>query len=235
LRLADCVTVHTQAEVRRCWRWGVSPDRVVPVPPAVACSDIGDAATHLPGVPDGARLLVGVGRLERHKGFRNAVWALDILSYLFADLHLLLVGDGPEAVRVRQFARVTRLAERVHLVGRQQDVAPFLRRADLVWAPALADGSTRAVLEAMAAGRPVVASRLPSLADVVAEGETGVLVPPGDAGALARRTRVLLDDAAGRRRLGEAARRRAAECFSVDAFINTVADLYERGSQAVAA
>jgi glycosyltransferase involved in cell wall biosynthesis len=97
----------------------------------------------------------------------------------------------------------------------------------VVWSPDRSGGSTNAVLEAMAAGRPVVASRLPGLAEVVAEGETGFLVPRGDKAALARRTRLLLDDPARRRQMGEAARQRAREHFGVAAMVRRFAELYE--------
>jgi glycosyltransferase involved in cell wall biosynthesis len=79
----------------------------------------------------------------------------------------------------------------------------------------------------MAAGRPVVASRLPELTEIIVDGETGFLVPPGDKTALARQTRRLLEDADLARRLGEAGRRRAAECFSLARLIQQCSGLYE--------
>jgi glycosyltransferase involved in cell wall biosynthesis len=78
----------------------------------------------------------------------------------------------------------------------------------------------------MAAGRPVVANRLPSVAELVAEGETGFLVPRGDKAALARRTRALLDDAARRAAMGENARRRAVEHFNADVMAARFAEVY---------
>jgi glycosyltransferase involved in cell wall biosynthesis len=95
-----------------------------------------------------------------------------------------------------------------------------------VWLPSRADRGATSALEAMAAGRPVVASRWPGLAEVVADGETGVLVPPGDKAALARETRLLLDDSERRRRMGEAGQRRAADRFSVGAMVGAFESLY---------
>ena len=82
--------------------------------------------------------------------------------------------------------------------------------------PSLRGGGVGAALEAMAAGRPVVASRLADLAEIVVDGETGFLVEPNNKAALARQTRLLLDDPQRRRRMGEAGRQRVAEHFRVD-------------------
>jgi glycosyltransferase involved in cell wall biosynthesis len=79
----------------------------------------------------------------------------------------------------------------------------------------------------MAAGKPVVAARQPVLADIVVDGQTGFLVPPADQAALARQTRVLLDDADLRRRMGEAGQQRVMASFSAAAMVKRFADLYE--------
>ena len=79
----------------------------------------------------------------------------------------------------------------------------------------------------MAAGKPVIATRLPALAEIVADGEVGCLVPPGDKTELARQTRFLLNDPDRRRAYGEAGRRRAAEHFSVEQLVRRCAELYE--------
>jgi glycosyltransferase involved in cell wall biosynthesis len=88
----------------------------------------------------------------------------------------------------------------------------------VVWVPGR-HGGVNAALEAMVAGKPVVASRLPGLAEVVVEGETGFLDEPGDKAELARQTRLLLDDPERRRQFGEAGRRRAAEAFPLQATV----------------
>jgi glycosyltransferase involved in cell wall biosynthesis len=127
---------------------------------------------------------------------------------------------------LRDFALAVRAEQQVHLLGAVEDVRPVLRRADVVWVPSRRDGGWNVALEAMALGRPVVAARLPGLAELVGEGETGALVAPGDKIGLARQTRLLLDDADRRRRCGEAGRERVRERFAVAGFVRRYLDLY---------
>jgi glycosyltransferase involved in cell wall biosynthesis len=208
------VVAFGAADAGRYREMGLRTDQVYQVapavdlawPPAPAATDAGGTSP-----PAEGRMILGVGPLEPHKGFRDAVWAFDILRYLFDDLRLTLAGDGSDRPRVEAFVRVTRTAGRVRCPGAVPDLAPLRRRAALAWVPSRTGGGVNAALEAMAAGLPVVATRVPVLAEVVADGETGLLVPPGDKAALARQTRVLVDDPALARRLGESGRRVTAE------------------------
>ena len=92
----------------------------------------------------------------------------------------MLAGDGTDRPRIEEFARATETEKRVVFIGRQPDLAPWLHSAELVWIPSRTGGGATPHLEAMAAGRPVVATRLPVLAEIVADGVVGCLVPPGD-------------------------------------------------------
>src|SRR5262249_51336805 len=133
---------------------------------------------------------------------------------------------GPAEPRLRAFVRTTGTVSRVHLVGAVPDVSGWLAAADLVWVPDRVGASLNAALEAMAAGRPGLASPPPEPAGGGAGGGAGPLGPPGDKAALARQTRRLLDDPALRQRLGAAGRRRAAERFSAAAMVGRYAELY---------
>ncbi len=225
LRRADAVMAFSQAEADRCRRLGVRNERVAVVAPGVRPAPNVAPATEMPA----GRLLLGIGPIEPHKGFRDAVWALDILHYLlYEDFQcLVLAGDGSDRPRVEEFARATGTQRRVTFLGRQADLTPWLNAAELVWIPSRTGGGVCAALEAMAAGRPVIATRLPDLAEVVADGVAGRLVPPGDKTELARQTRFLLNDADRRLAYGEAGRRRAAEHYSVEKLIQRAAALYE--------
>jgi glycosyltransferase involved in cell wall biosynthesis len=182
----------------------------------------------LPGVPAGDRVIVGLGPIEPHKGFRDAVWAFDILRHLYDDVHLVLGGTGSYRPRVAQFARRIGVLDRVHFIGAFADPVPLLQRADLFWAPS-PQGGVCAALEAMAAGRAVVAFHNPALSEIIVQGETGFLIEPGNKAAFARQTRLLLDNPDERRRLGAAGRQRVVEHFSAAQLVEACARLYNRG------
>ncbi len=161
-------------------------------------------------VPGDARVLLAVCRLEPQKGVDVAVRALALLRARHDDVELVVLGDGPERTSIDALAR--ELDVPVYLPGRVPDVAAWLRRATVLVHPVRWEGFGLAVLEAMLAGLPVVASRVSSLPELVADGETGVLVPADDPAALAAGIDEALRSA---NPLGEAGRRRARERFSV--------------------
>lgn len=223
LRRAHRVLAFGTAESQRCSAWG--SDRTVPVEPGIRAEPL-PAPASLPGLPDAGRVVLCVGPLRMHKGFYEAIWALDILRCVHPDLYLVVAGDGPDRPRLERFAAALGLAAFTHLTGPRADIGPLLGRAEVVWSPGRIECGTQVVLEAMAAGRPVIASRWPRLAELVREGETGFLVPPGDKTALANRTQRLLTDAALRQAQGAAGRRRAVEVFRADTLAERCADVY---------
>ena len=164
LRRADRVMVFSEAENHRCRRLGVRGDQVAVVAPGVRPAATIESASAVE-MPAG-RLLFAIGPIEAHKGFRDAVWALDVLHYLYEDLRLVLAGDGPDLSRLEEFARAIDVDNRMVLLGRQPDLAPWLHSAELVWIPSRTSGGVCAALEAMAAGRPIIATRLPELMEV---------------------------------------------------------------------
>jgi glycosyltransferase involved in cell wall biosynthesis len=188
------------------------------VPPAVAAT-----ASRSAGPAD---TIVCLGPLEPGKGHLEAMWAFDVLHYLYPGLRLVVAGDGPERPRLERFRRQLGMPGQVELTGPVADPGVLLATAAVVWVPSRGVAGVQAALEGMAHGVPVVASRLPGLAEVVADGETGVLVPPGDVLALARQTRLLLDDAPRRVRLGAAGRDRARAVFGPRALACRLADVY---------
>jgi glycosyltransferase involved in cell wall biosynthesis len=230
LRRCAAVSVASAYEAERCRRQGLRADQVVAIPPGVV---IEPAAAVVPtdtramlNLPGSARLMAAIGPFEPHKGFRDAVWALDILRGLYEDLHLVLIGCGPDRFRLERFARAIGCRRHLHFAGPQADIALLLAAAEMVWIPDRVEASLNAALEAMAAARPVIASRLPGLVEIVSDGENGLLFPPGDKAALARQTRRLLDDADLRQRLGEAGRRRVTSQFTAEAMVGRFVEVY---------
>jgi glycosyltransferase involved in cell wall biosynthesis len=231
LQRTDRIIAWNEVEVHTHRQLGVPAEKLAVIAPAVALTETAPAdprafrAEHR--LPDNARLLIGIGPLEPAKGFRKAIWAFDIVKYLDDDLHLVLIGDGSDRDRLEGFARSINALDRVHLVGPQTDVSAWLAQADVVWIPSLAETGANVALEAMAAGRPVVANRWPRLAEIIADGETGYLVSPGDKAALARQTRWLLDDAGRRQQFGEAGRKRVGSRFAVAELVRRHIELYQ--------
>jgi len=178
--------------------------------------------------PADGRLLVAVARLVEQKGLDVAVRALPDLP---ADVRLAVLGEGPERARLEALARELGVSDRLLLPGRVGDVGAWLRRADVVVHPARWEGFGLALLEAMLAARPVVASAVSSIPEIVADGETGVLVPADDLHALTRALTSLLEDRALAERLGQAGLARARREFSVDRMTSATVAVYERALQ----
>ncbi len=204
-------------------RIGLAADKIVVVPPGVVVPRQNNLSVSGPDLA-----LLCAGRLEPHKGYRDAIWTFDILGYVCPGIRLILAGDGQDRRALERFARRIRVLDRVEFTGTRADVPELMSSAATVWVPSRADGGIGVALEAMATGRPVVGSRLPGLAEVVVDGETGFLVPPGDKIALARQTRRLLANAELRKCLGQAGRARAAERFAAGKMVKRMEELYRK-------
>ena len=153
-----------------------------------------------------------LGVLERRKGHAVLLEAARRLGSTASPVRYVFCGDGSAREALTTAAQP--LGDRVRFAGFQRDVAPCLAAADIVALPSLHEGLGVAALEAMAAARPVVASRVGGLAEVVVPRETGLLVPPEDPAALAEALATLIADPATRARLGEAGRARVLAHYS---------------------
>lgn len=172
-------------------------------------------------LPEG-RIVAAIARLEPQKGLDVAIRALAGI-----DATLVVLGVGPERERLEALAREHGV--RLLLPGRVGDVAAVLRRADLLVHPARWEGFGLALLEAMLCALPVVATTVSSIPEIVADGETGVLVPPDDVPALAGALRRVLDDPG---ELGAAGLRRARSEFSLAKMAERTLAVYAASSDA---
>ena len=163
-------------------------------------------------------VVVGLfSQLVVHKGALDLVHAAHAAVSENPDIHFLIAGHGPVsfAGRLRREIAAGAAAGQIHLAPPQPEIWELLAAADVLALPTLwPDPLPRAVMEAMAAGRPVVAYRDGGVVEMVVEGETGLLCQPGDVEGLTRAILELAGDEALRNRLGEAGRRRARELFS---------------------
>jgi glycosyltransferase involved in cell wall biosynthesis len=168
-------------------------------------------------------LVLTPARLDEQKGH-------DVLFRAAAAIpaaKFVLAGDGPLRGELEAEATRLDLGERVIFLGRREDVPQLLAACDVFALPSLYEGSSLAVLEAMAARRAVVSSAIGGTAELIADGESGLLVPPGDAEALATALRRLLDDPSLRKALAARARARAEAEFSREAMAQRVEGVYK--------
>jgi glycosyltransferase involved in cell wall biosynthesis len=180
------------------------------------------------GLPIGALLLGTVANLFPRKGYEVMLRALPAIVHAVPMVHYVIVGsdDHDYADRLKRLAHELKIADRVHIVGFQDPVQPFLASLDLYVHPALMEGFGIAVVEAMAMGKAVVATTTGGLPEVVAQGKTGLLVPPGDVESLAATVVSLLQDRVKREEMGFCGRARAYERFSLHASVVQVEQLY---------
>lgn len=207
---------------------GIDDQRIVVVPSGVDLARVAAAPgcrrreRAALGVAEDAVLVLGLGALERRKGFDVLVAAAQLARL---PLRVVLAGAG------REQAALARQAEAAGVdlarVGFREAVGPLLAAADVVAVPSRAEGLGVTALEAMAAERAVVASRVGGLAEVVRDGETGLLVPPEDPAALADALSRLAGDAALRARLGAAAAAAVRARYSLDAMAAATLACYE--------
>ena len=182
------------------------------------------------GVAEGERVILSVGRLSREKGHADLLRALARLTEVEPELKFkaVVVGDGPERAALEASAASPGLKGRIVFAGHADDVRPFYAAADVMALPSHSEGSPLALLEAMAAGVPVVATAVGGVPEVAADGETALLVPARDthafAGALAR----MLTDGALSGALAANASARVAADFSPEARARALVEFYGR-------
>jgi glycosyltransferase involved in cell wall biosynthesis len=143
------------------------------------------------------------------------------------ELTVLIAGDGPERPALEALVAELGISSNVRLLGYREDVPDVLRALDVAVSSSDFEGSPLAVMEYMDAARPIVATAVGGVPDLIDDGVHGLLVPPGDSGALARAVAELLADPASARRMGEHARERRRTEFDIDTLVRRLEDLYE--------
>ena len=212
---------------------GVSASRVRTLYSGIDCSGCQPAVDlqairQMIGVSDGAVLLGTIANLFPRKGYEVMLRALPAIIRAVPAVQYVIVGSDASGYgdRLKRLAQELQITEQVHLVGFQDPVQPFLAALDLYVHPALLEGFGLAVVEAMAMGKAVVATTTGGLPEVVAEGETGLLVPPGDAESLAATVVSLLGDTVRREQMGRKGMVRAQERFSLAASVMQMEQVY---------
>ena len=241
-RLAARYTDHVvavssalQREIARQISWPVEGVELVPNGIDTSRFEPGARAGSLRerlGLSAGAKIIGNVARLQDVKNHALLLEAFATLAGRIPDSHLVVVGEGPLRQELLESAVQLGIPERVHLIGAADDTAPLYREFDLYVLPSKAEGTSMSLLEAMASGTPVVASAVGGTPDLLAHGERGRLVPPGDAASLERAMfEVLADPAAAR--VAEVARRDVVREYSEQAMVSAYERLYGVSPRAV--
>lgn len=218
-----CVSEHLRQETLRTFDVE-KPIEVIP--------NFVDASVFrpLPAARGGDRSTFVVSHVSNFRPVKRLGDVVETFARVAASVpaRLLLVGDGPDRPLAERLVRARKVADRVEFLGEQPDVASILARSDVFLLASETESFGLSALEAMACGVPVVAPAVGGLPEVVLDGETGLLPPPGDVGALAEACLSLARDPPRLARMGEAARARAVESFAPCAVVARYVDLYRR-------
>jgi glycosyltransferase involved in cell wall biosynthesis len=234
LRLADLVVVNSPVVAERLRRRKtVAAERLVLIPNGVDVARFAPAAPVRSGGPwttSGT-----LANLRPEKGLTDLVRAAALVRDRHPHHRVAIWGEGPMRGQLQAMIRESGLANTVHLRGTTMAPAAALRELDVFVLPSLSEACSNALLQAMATGRPVVATAVGGNTALITANVTGLLVPPGDARALAAAITRLIDDPSFAAALGARACRRVQRDFGVDRMLANLQSLYERGLAEAAA
>lgn len=179
-------------------------------------------------LPTHAPVVGSIGALVPHKGHRHLIDAAQLAIADVPDARFVIVGEGELRSALERQIRDHHLERHIVLTGFRTDVLGLLKGFDLFVMSSVTEGLGTSLLDAMAAARAVVATTAGGIPEVVVDGETGLLVPPRDARALAAAIVTLLQDPAARERMGRAGLARVAERFSAERMVRETLAVYER-------
>lgn len=178
-------------------------------------------------IPEDVFLIGTVARLSKQKAPFDFVNAAAEVHKNLPEIHFVWIGDGELEAETRELIRLHDIENVFHLLGYRNDVPDLLNTMDCFVLASHWEGFSLSVLEAMAAGLPVIASRVSGVAEAVVDGETGLLVPIGDPMALAKAIERLASNSSDARRFGEAGRKRVEEKFSLNQMIREIENIYD--------
>ena len=180
------------------------------------------------GIQNHEAVILSVGRLSHEKGHADLIRAATRLAGMpgTSPFRVVILGDGPERETLTKLAAQVGLEKIVSFTGFQRDTRPYYALATVVAVPSHSEGSPNVVLEAMAAGLPIVANRVGGVPEILEDGVTGLMVEPRNPEAMAKTIFQLLSNADLRSRLGSAARARAESAHTPEAYRRALVEFY---------
>lgn len=223
-RCATKVVANSPAARAALCREGLAPESI-----AVIANGVDARAFAVYEHSERPRTLIAVANLRPEKSHETLLRALAALVPDHGDLRLLIVGDGPRRGELQAMARALGIDRQTEFLGHREDVPALLAGADIFVLPSRSEAFPNSAIEAMAAGLPVIACAVGGLRDLIQPGRTGVLVPPDDAGALARALRDLIEHPLRAAALGSQARQCVLERYSFERMVDAFETLYLSG------
>lgn len=224
-----CLVGNSASVVDFYQQQGMPPDRLRMIPNGVEPPSAGMSPASVReqlGLPSDAFVAGYIGRLAVQKRAQDLVWAVETLRQIRPQFHLVLIGDGPERDRLERFAESIGCRGNVHFLGHRSDAAAWLTGFDTFCLASSFEGMSNSLMEAMAAGKPVVVSDIPANRELVTHEQNGLLVKLGDGVGFMQFFRRLMDEPELGPRLGAAAREHMHDHFSVTKMVARYTDLY---------
>ena len=220
---AHRVVANSQAAAECLGREGVATEKIVVIPNGIDPTLFGQRQYRVR-----PRTIAMVACLREEKRVDVLIDAAPLILARHPEAEILIVGDGACRAELEARARANHVAERVRFLGHRDDVPAVLADADIFVLPSRSEAFPNAILEAMMSGLPIVASSVGGIPELVEDGRTGRLVPPGDTAQLAAATIDILDNPDRATQMGKTARRRIEEQYSFDRMVHQFEALYLR-------
>jgi glycosyltransferase involved in cell wall biosynthesis len=185
------------------------------------------------GLPPNAKLIGTIDELDHSSRLIDVLWAVDQMRCVRDDVHLVVAGEGPQRALFERYAGLYQISERVRFIGWQSQPEEMLSQLDLYYTASVRNSLSLSLVEAMAAGLPVVASDTPAHRAAVVPRETGFLVDLRVRSELARWCLKIIEDPALAASMGAAARQRSHDCFSLEPFVEHHRRLYDAATAAL--
>ncbi len=178
------------------------------------------------GIAADKKIVISIGRLWAQKGYKDMLWAAELLRVMREDVCYVIVGDGPDRERLELYRDNIRGASQIFFLGHRTDARELLAHCDILWNGSLYEGQSNVILEAMQSGVAVIASDIPGNRELIEHDRTGLLYPLGNVDDLTRLSHLLLNDKSWREKLTKNAQEHVLQEHSIEQMISRHATYY---------
>ena len=234
----DILLANSQSVADFYAQLGVPSDKIRMIRNAVEVPEARSGHSRLRdelGLPQETRLVGYVGRLARQKRIRDVIWGMQLLQQITDNVHFVIAGDGPENEAIDDLMEQFDVVRLMHRLGHREDAAEIIRELDVLWLASEFEGQSNSVMEALAAGTPVVCSGIDANRELIEDGENGFVVSVGDSVGFAQFTDRILADPELSKRLARNGQDRMRADFSLDQMVQSHAELYRELAHSVTA